>query len=516
MASIFRQQTTRYTLDGRRVPAGTPGAVKTVTRSRKWYGEIPDPEGGRPLRVPLSTNRAASIQMLGQLLRDGGDPAAAHRRTPLSVHLDAFLAEIAGAPKGKARRPPSPETVRDTAARLRRVLLGRCGYDYAHQITLEGVQAALAALAEPAGLPELDRDSYGRAEAAALLGVGPETVAVHVRRWRLPQLGAGRGVRYPRETVRDLLGRRRGAAGWGPTVRHHAAQALRRFTAWLVRRGRLSRDPLAELQAGGTGGDHRHDRRPLTADQVLRLLAVARVSEVRFRGLAGEDRYHLYLTALSTGFRRDELAALTPDLFALDATPPVVRLPSAIDKAGRKTVQPLPGQVAAELRPYLAGREPGRPVWPGGWWRAAADMQRLDLEAAGIPYAVRGPDGPLYVDFHALRHTFVASLDRAGVSLKQAMQLARHSTPVLTARVYGRADLAELAAAVDRIEPAVTGMVTGACASQDHAASPPITPPPPDGPAQPLAPPGQSHGGSPPITTDHTAPRRGFEPRSPI
>lgn len=72
MASIFRQRITRYTLDGRRVPAGTPGATKTVTRSRKWYGEVPDPQGGRPLRVPLSTNRAASIQMLGQLIRDGG------------------------------------------------------------------------------------------------------------------------------------------------------------------------------------------------------------------------------------------------------------------------------------------------------------------------------------------------------------------------------------------------------------------------------------------------------------
>src|SRR6185436_10818325 len=32
---------------------------------------------------------------------------------------------------------------------------------------------------------------------------------------------------------------------------------------------------------------------------------------------------------------------------------------------------------------------------------------RLDLDAAGIPYAVDGPDGLLYADFHALRHSFI-------------------------------------------------------------------------------------------------------------
>jgi len=33
-----------------------------------------------------------------------------------------------------------------------------------------------------------------------------------------------------------------------------------------------------------------------------------------------------------------------------------------------------------------------------------AGMLHLDLEAAGIPYAAEGPDGPLFADFHSLRH----------------------------------------------------------------------------------------------------------------
>jgi hypothetical protein len=82
-------------------------------------------------------------------------------------------------------------------------------------------------------------------------------------------------------------------------------------------------------------------------------------------------------------------------------------------------------------------------------------MFRRDLEAAGIPYAVDGPDDPLYADFHAVRHSYVALLDNAGVSLKQAMQLARHFDPRLTMARYGRAQLADLGATVGRL-PSLT------------------------------------------------------------
>lgn len=468
MPSLFRQTITRHILDGRRVPAGTPGAVKTTTRSKKWYGEIPDPNGGRPLRVPLSTNRAASIQMLGQLIRDQGDPTAAYRRTPLTQHITDHLAEISSAAKGKRGRPPSPRQVATAGSRLRRVLLTECRYTHAHQITLDGVRQALARLAEPPPRPTVDREEYTRAEALWILGIADNTLWRMCRRWNLEIRGKKRSQTVPRATVEELLARGKREQPWGAMTTHFASQALRRFTAWLVRRKRLPADSLLELRAGSAAGDHRHDRRPLTDPQMRRLLVATRASTTTLRGLTGEDRYQLYLTAAATGFRAAELASLTPELFALNATPPVVHLPDRVDKAGRKTVQPIPRAVADELRAYLAAKQAGEPVWPGRWHLEAAEVLRVDLTAAGIPYAIQGPDGPLYADFHALRHTFIASLDRAGVTLKQAMHLARHSTPVLTARVYGRADLAELAAAADRIGGLVTGMVAGTNASECH------------------------------------------------
>jgi hypothetical protein len=153
---------------------------------------------------------------------------------------------------------------------------------------------------------------------------------------------------------------------------------------------------------------------------------------------------------------------LAPDDFDLDADPPAAVLGAEYTKNGKTAVQPLPPDVAEALRGYLTGRSAGSPVWPGGWFEDAAEMLRIDLDAAGIPYAVPGPDGPLYADFHSLRHSFVALLDRAGVSLKQAMQLARHSDPKLTMARYGRAQLHDLGAAVSAMPPLVAGPATEA------------------------------------------------------
>ena len=87
----------------------------------------------------------------------------------------------------------------------------------------------------------------------------------------------------------------------------------------------------------------------------------------------------------------------------------------------RKTkVQPLPADVAAALRDYLDGKPANAPVWGGTWASGCtgAEMLRRDLEAVGIAYAVEGPDGPEYADFHSLRHTYLTMLGRNGVDLR--------------------------------------------------------------------------------------------------
>src|SRR5262249_9171756 len=149
----------------------------------------------------------------------------------------------------------------------------------------------------------------------------------------------------------------------------------------------------------------------------------------------------LYLTAMTTGYRAEELANLAPESFDLDGEPPSATLPARLTKNKKTATQPLPPDVAELLREYLQDKPAGEPVWPGLWYTKAAEMLRIELDACGIPYAAPGPDGPLYADFHALRHSFIILLDQSGATVKQAMTLARHSDPRLTMAVYGRLQL---------------------------------------------------------------------------
>src|SRR5262249_27676935 len=134
----------------------------------------------------------------------------------------------------------------------------------------------------------------------------------------------------------------------------------------------------------------------------------------------------------------------------LAADLPAVVLPARLAKNKKGKVQPLAADVAEALRAYLDGRPEDSPVWPGTWKVDAAEMLRADLEAADIPYAVEGPDGPLCADFHALRHTYLTLGGRAGIDLRTLQELAGHSNPNLTAR-YSHRRLHDLAGAVEKL-----------------------------------------------------------------
>jgi integrase len=75
-------------------------------------------------------------------------------------------------------------------------------------------------------------------------------------------------------------------------------------------------------------------------------------------------------------------------------------------------------------------------------------MLRRDLKRACIAYA---DAAGRVVDFHALRHTFITSLARAGVHPLKAKELARHSTITLTMDVYSHVDANELRDALDSV-----------------------------------------------------------------
>ncbi len=75
----------------------------------------------------------------------------------------------------------------------------------------------------------------------------------------------------------------------------------------------------------------------------------------------------------------------------------------------------------------------------------AMKVIRADFKTAGIPLVdERGHR----VDFHALRMTYITRLQRAGVSPREAMELARHSDMRLTMKTYTDTAALPLAATV--------------------------------------------------------------------
>ena len=145
---------------------------------------------------------------------------------------------------------------------------------------------------------------------------------------------------------------------------------------------------------------------------------------------------------------------------------PMVTLPARHAKNRKTKVQPLPPDLAKLMRSYLASKPAGQPIWGGPWAsdHRGAEMLRGDLQVAGIPYIVEGPDGSLYADFHSLRHSYLTLGGRAGIDLRTLQELAGHSTPALTAR-YSHRRLHDLAGAIEKLPNFLPAAVTGLVAT---------------------------------------------------
>ena len=154
----------------------------------------------------------------------------------------------------------------------------------------------------------------------------------------------------------------------------------------------------------------------------------------------------LYQLAMGTGFRANELRTLTPEAFDLDGDPPTVTVKAAYSKRRRDDVQPIRTELADALRPWLAARAPGKPLF-GKLTKHTADMLRHDLKAAGIPYETDSGTA----DFHALQ-TFLR--DGAGHQQRAGQDrpiAGPASTPTLTLGVYAHVGLFDQSAALDAL-----------------------------------------------------------------
>ncbi len=427
----------------------TKSGAKYLRPAKCWYFDLRD-ANGTVRRVKGFADLKATEQVAAELERKASrvrsgftDPAEEHARRPLADHLKDYAAALEA--KGC-----TADHVRLVTGRIAAMLAG-CGFTFPLDADAGKASEWLNALrrdAAPVPLPA--GDSFTPGEAATLLGISGAAARAAVKRLNLPATGNGKARTLPRATV-EAIARQR-AKGCGPETANHYVRGVRGFFRWLVRAKRLGSNPLESLTLVNATLDVRRARRELTADELRRLFYAARESRRTFRGLSGTDRYSLYLVAAGTGFRASALANLTPADFDLNSPSPCVTLAARFNKARKLKVQPIPADVADALRDYLDGKPANAPVWGGTWAKdhKGAMMLRIDLGAAGIPYAVDGPDGPEYADFHSLRHSYLTLGGRSGIDLRTLQELAGHSKPELTAR-YSHRRLYDLNAAVAKL-----------------------------------------------------------------
>lgn len=225
-------------------------------------------------------------------------------------------------------------------------------------------------------------------------------------------------------------------------TRNKALAACKVFCGWLFDSERIPSNVLARIPALDVQLDRKRVRHPMTVEQVVKLIEVTPGNKTR-GGMTGMDRMMRYAVGIGTGLRQGTLFALTPDSFHLDdeGELPFIRVIPTTTK-NRKAVDQLIREDLAELlRPWLATKPAGTPVFPRTSGAKPMNAYRADLKAAGIAYQI--DDTNLYCDQHAQRNAYITAIIRVA-GLKVAQDMAGHSTPDLTSK-YGRLDKSDYA-----------------------------------------------------------------------
>ena len=315
---------------------------------------------------------------------------------------------------------------------------------------------------------------------------GKAGIVEHVAAYRADLLGRNRtgkhvGIAVKRieniltmakiERLTDISGSRISTAlgqlrdnGMAERTIGHYTRCVKGFARWAWRNGLCADDPLAVLsvKVNVPLAERKHIRRPFSAEELRQLLAYTKAAPTRWN-MTGKDRAMLYATAAGTGFRVNELRSLTLQSFKLDE--PAIALSGTCAKNGKDVLQPIPMELAEELKPWLKGRKAG-PVFTLPYLANIVRMLRNDMAHARVAWLKAMEPGierrkarqgdflrPIdadgrFADFHALRATYITMLARANVPVKVLQTLARHSDPKLTLNTYSIMGISDMTAAV--------------------------------------------------------------------
>ena len=245
--------------------------------------------------------------------------------------------------------------------------------------------------------------------------------------------------------------------------------AILALCRWASDYGRAPRNPVPSGLIPKF--DENADRRRLSramSQQEGQALFEALLDPEKFSGAPGQSkkavrsaqqRRVFYMLAANTGLRWREVARLRWQDFDLDTG--VVIVPAGQTKNGKQAELPLVAPVIQALTEH-------RPAWPVGTDSVFSGQPTLktwkrDLARAGIitrhvksgkeTYEGYLDERGRRLDRKCVRMSFCTWLKAAGVDLRDAQRLMRHSDPKLTSSIYTDIRLPNLRSAVESIQP---------------------------------------------------------------
>ena len=386
----------------------SPRAKQLVYRRDRgacWYADWFDPvtqswkRKSTGISAEASRKRAAE-KVAAQWRQEGEDilsgattVASLYASLSIEQHLAAFLA----ARTAKARAP-SKQHLDETESKLRRVFAA-AGWKRLDQMTSDGFLAAIERIS-----------------------------------------GDKRKAKTRRASAHEL----------SSATKNRFRAAVQAFSRWAHQTGRLESHRMAAVEAWIEEGEATFTRWPLDLAEIGRLCTATWTAPPAF-GLTGQERAYLYLIAIATGLRADELRFLRPSQIRREGDQLYVALRARETKNRRGGLVALSlghAELQADVELWIAERQASGaerlfPTVP----RSTALMLRADLERAGVPTS--HPEYGLR-DFHTLRTTTATSLSRAGVPIEVAQKQMRHSSMDLTNRRYNLRSVGEIGAETSR------------------------------------------------------------------
>lgn len=239
------------------------------------------------------------------------------------------------------------------------------------------------------------------------------------------------------------------------------------FGAWIKQNLKLKYNPFEEIPLMNEDkADKKIERRSLTLDEFDRLIQTTACSEKFVYGMTGWQRSVLYILAGYTGLRVKSIAQLTPESFCIvNGIAVSVHSRSKNQKTGNLLTVPFPESIGREMALYVATRDPGKPLFHDNHWWATkgARILRHDLDAAGIPFI---DASGLRFDFHAFRYFLCLLCIKAGKGNQVAQKLLDHSSPNLTANIYTKLGVSQMAEEVQNLPTMSFGTKFGTASAE--------------------------------------------------